>query len=104
MQTHAERQSAAHTPTQARSGGTAQFADRRPETAAQNRLQAVAQSAPQAAQLRGIQARADAAAASRLDALQSKTVQRQTDDEEKPLQGKFDTVQRQTMDDELPES
>lgn len=102
MQTHAERETADRNQAQRPSGAAFQFADRRPETAAQNRLQNLAQSGPQAAQLRAVQARADAAGASRLDALQPETVQRQAADDEEPLQGKFEVAQRAEAEDEEP--
>jgi hypothetical protein len=99
MQTHAKKETADRNQTPGRAAGTFQFADRRPETAAQNRLQTLAQSSPQTAQLQAIQARADAGAAAS-GQLQSETVQRQTEDDDKPLQGKFDTVQREAEDEE----
>lgn len=107
MQTHADRENS-HAPRAEAQGdnATRQFADQRPAAASQNRLACLAAASPQIAQLRAIQAMADASpgveTTRRLGAGQTATAQRQAMEEEEPLQGKFVVAQRAAMEDEEP--
>lgn len=61
MQTHADKKPLSRNGMRKPGEGAFQFNDQRPETAAHNRRQAIANASPQAAQARAIQAKADTA-------------------------------------------
>lgn len=100
MTTHADRtkekksQSGANRISQKQNTNKAsfQFADNRPEAAAQRELQAVADNSPRAMQTAQFAAMAD------IDA--GETVQKRDSLEEEPLQGKFETIQKQSPEEE----
>ncbi|MBS1189275.1 MAG: hypothetical protein H6R10_1067 [Rhodocyclaceae bacterium] len=108
MHTRAEKPKAVQARSEEhRPAGAFQFADQRPEAQAQDRLQNLAQTGPQAGQLKAIQERADASpgvqTAAQLMALAQSggTAQRQSKPEdEEPLQGRFEAVQRQEADED----